>query len=64
MTLLDGIRGPDEVRALTPEQCDQLAQEIRDKLVASVSKTGGHLGPEFGRGRTDDRVASRLSLTG
>ena len=48
MTLLDSIDGPDDVKALDPSQLDQLAQEIRDFLVTSVSQTGGHLGPNLG----------------
>jgi len=48
VTLLDGIRDPRDLRALTPEQMPILAQEIRDFLVAKVSATGGHLGPNLG----------------
>ena len=48
MTLLDSIDGPDDVKALDPTQLDELAQEIRDFLVTSVSRTGGHLGPNLG----------------
>jgi 1-deoxy-D-xylulose-5-phosphate synthase len=48
MTLLDGIRGPRDLDALSPEQLRELATEIRRFLVAEVSKTGGHLGPNLG----------------
>jgi 1-deoxy-D-xylulose-5-phosphate synthase len=48
VTLLDSIAGPDDVKALDPSELDQLAQEIREFLVASVSRTGGHLGPNLG----------------
>ena len=48
MTLLDSIDGPDDVKALDPSRLDELAQEIRDFLVTSVSRTGGHLGPNLG----------------
>ena len=48
MTLLDSIDGPDDVKALDPSRLDELAQEIRDFLVTSVSQTGGHLGPNLG----------------
>jgi 1-deoxy-D-xylulose-5-phosphate synthase len=48
VTLLDSIFGPDDVKALDPSQLDQLAQEIREFLVTSVSRTGGHLGPNLG----------------
>src|SRR4051812_11952968 len=43
--LLQTLRGPEDLRALPPEQLPVLAAEIRDALVSSVAKTGGHLGP-------------------
>ena len=48
MSLLESITGPAAVKALTPEQLPQLAGEIRKFLIHSVSKTGGHLGPNLG----------------
>ncbi|HEY8306230.1 MAG TPA: 1-deoxy-D-xylulose-5-phosphate synthase [Lapillicoccus sp.] len=48
MGVLETIKGPAELKALTPAQIPALAQEIRDFLVESVSKTGGHLGPNLG----------------
>ncbi|CAB4982573.1 unannotated protein [freshwater metagenome] len=48
MSLLRGIRDPDDVRALPIEQMPELAQEIRAFLVEKVSATGGHLGPNLG----------------
>ncbi|WP_454857336.1 1-deoxy-D-xylulose-5-phosphate synthase [Promicromonospora soli] len=48
MGLLSGIRIPEDVRALTPGQMPELAEEIRKFLVESVSRTGGHLGPNLG----------------
>ena len=48
MTLLEGIRQPRDLDALTPGQMEQLAAEIRDFLVQKVSATGGHLGPNLG----------------
>jgi 1-deoxy-D-xylulose-5-phosphate synthase len=48
VTLLDSIDGPDDVKALDPSQLGQLADEIREFLVSSVSRTGGHLGPNLG----------------
>jgi 1-deoxy-D-xylulose-5-phosphate synthase len=46
--LLESIDGPQDLRALPAEQMPLLAQEIRAFLVDSVSKTGGHLGPNLG----------------
>jgi 1-deoxy-D-xylulose-5-phosphate synthase len=48
MALLDGIRHPRDVRALRPEQLDDLAAEIREFLITKVSASGGHLGPNLG----------------
>ncbi len=48
MGLLEGVRGPRDVKALSPEQCVELAAEIRTFLVEQVSRTGGHLGPNLG----------------
>jgi 1-deoxy-D-xylulose-5-phosphate synthase len=46
--LLRTVRGPDDLRDLGPDQLAVLAAEIRDFLVAKVSRTGGHLGPNLG----------------
>jgi 1-deoxy-D-xylulose-5-phosphate synthase len=46
--LLDSIHGPEDLRPLDREQLARLAEEIRTFLVASVSRTGGHLGPNLG----------------
>ncbi|MEU9847878.1 1-deoxy-D-xylulose-5-phosphate synthase [Streptomyces sp. NPDC047985] len=46
--MLTRIAGPRDLDRLTPEQLDQLAEEIRTFLVDAVSKTGGHLGPNLG----------------
>ncbi|MEO7236747.1 MAG: 1-deoxy-D-xylulose-5-phosphate synthase, partial [Lapillicoccus sp.] len=48
MPLLDTIDGPDDLRRLDPSQLEQLAAEIRAFLITSVSRTGGHLGPNLG----------------
>jgi len=47
-TILSTISSPADVRALTPRQVEQLATDIRTFLVDSVSRTGGHLGPNLG----------------
>jgi 1-deoxy-D-xylulose-5-phosphate synthase len=48
MTLLETMTGPRDLDALSKDQLVQLAAEIRAFLVAEVSKTGGHLGPNLG----------------
>lgn len=46
--LLEGIRGPADVKALNVAQLPQLAQEIRDELIAVTARSGGHIGPNLG----------------
>src|SRR5450756_2898738 len=46
--LLDSINGPEDLKALTAAQMPLLAKEIREFLIDSVSRTGGHLGPNLG----------------
>ncbi|MGH9293404.1 MAG: 1-deoxy-D-xylulose-5-phosphate synthase N-terminal domain-containing protein, partial [Acidimicrobiales bacterium] len=46
--LLDSLRSPDDLKALSLAHCDALAAEIRSFLVESVSRTGGHLGSNLG----------------
>ncbi len=46
--LLNRINSPADVKELTIPQLLQLAQEIRELVVKTVSKTGGHLGPSLG----------------
>ena len=46
--LLDGIRGPADVKALAPADLPRLAQEIREELIAVTAKNGGHIGPNLG----------------
>jgi 1-deoxy-D-xylulose-5-phosphate synthase len=46
--LLNGIRSPADVKRLTIPQLTQLAEEIRERLIIGVSKTGGHIGPNLG----------------
>ena len=48
MSLLETISGPRDLDRLTDDQMVELAGEIRRFLVAEVSKTGGHLGPNLG----------------
>jgi len=47
-SLLASLTGPRDLRRLDRTQLDRLAEEIRDFLVTSVSRTGGHLGPNLG----------------
>jgi len=46
--ILDSIASPADVRRLTRPQLKQLAGELRDFVVHSVSQTGGHLSSNLG----------------
>lgn len=46
--LLQSINSPQDLKALPREQLPALAQEIREFLIRSVSRTGGHLAPNLG----------------
>lgn len=46
--VLDRIASPRDLRRLSDAELDTLAAEIRTALVAAVSRTGGHLGPNLG----------------
>ena len=46
--LLETINSPQDLKTLTMEQLPDLAAEIRDFLLETVSTTGGHLGSNLG----------------
>ena len=46
--LLSTINSPYDLKKLAPEFLPQVAKEIRDKIISTVSKTGGHLAPSLG----------------
>ncbi|MFD8671942.1 1-deoxy-D-xylulose-5-phosphate synthase [Streptomyces seoulensis] len=48
MTILESIRGPRDLKALSQEDLGELSGEVREFLVEAVSRTGGHLGPNLG----------------
>jgi 1-deoxy-D-xylulose-5-phosphate synthase len=48
VSLLESIKGPDDLKRLDAAQLPRLAEEIREFLVQACSKTGGHLGPNLG----------------
>jgi 1-deoxy-D-xylulose-5-phosphate synthase len=47
-SLLKRINSPADVKKLSIVELEQLAEEIRERLIVSVSKTGGHIGPNLG----------------
>lgn len=46
--LLSGIHSPADVKALPEESLGELASEIRQVLINTLSHTGGHLAPNLG----------------
>jgi 1-deoxy-D-xylulose-5-phosphate synthase len=46
--LLDQIRTPEDLRQFEPSRLRQIADELRDDLINTVSQTGGHLGAGLG----------------
>lgn len=46
--LLDKIDSPADLKGLTGDDLEQLAAELRNDLVATVSNTGGHLASNLG----------------
>jgi 1-deoxy-D-xylulose-5-phosphate synthase len=47
-TLLGSIHSPADLKRLNNAQMAELAGEIREFLIQTLSKTGGHLGPNLG----------------
>jgi 1-deoxy-D-xylulose-5-phosphate synthase len=46
--ILDEIESPADIKGFSLVQLEALAAEIRERLVQSLSLTGGHLGPNLG----------------
>ena len=46
--LLDTINNPDDLKKLTIEELPELAEEVRERIVSTISKTGGHLASSLG----------------
>ncbi len=46
--MIERINGPEDLKKLKTEELNVLAQEIRDYIIRTTSKTGGHLAPSLG----------------
>jgi 1-deoxy-D-xylulose-5-phosphate synthase len=46
--ILDAITGPEDLKGLDADQLEELAAELREVIVETVSRTGGHLGSNLG----------------
>lgn len=45
---LPGIKSPDDLKKLPEEALPELAKEVREELIETISKTGGHLASNLG----------------
>ena len=48
MAVLAGIHGPEDVKRLSGEECRTLATELRQTIIDTVSRQGGHLASNLG----------------
>ncbi|HEX7495214.1 MAG TPA: 1-deoxy-D-xylulose-5-phosphate synthase N-terminal domain-containing protein, partial [Candidatus Limnocylindrales bacterium] len=48
MAILPRLQGPSDLRGLTDVELEGLAAEIREYIIETVAKTGGHLGSSLG----------------
>ena len=48
MTLLSRIKGPDDVKKLSADECRELATQLRRTIIDTVSRQGGHLASNLG----------------
>jgi 1-deoxy-D-xylulose-5-phosphate synthase len=48
VAILPSLRGPADLRTLSDRQLLQLAAEIRETIIDTVARTGGHLGSSLG----------------
>lgn len=46
--MLENINSPEDLKKLQISELDKLAHEVRQKIISTVSKTGGHLAPSLG----------------
>ena len=47
-SILDKVNSPEDIRGLELAELNVLATEIREKIIETVSKNGGHLSPSLG----------------
>jgi len=48
LSILDTLNDPAQLRGLTPAELDALAGELREKMIRTVQRTGGHLASSLG----------------
>src|SRR3569832_1273783 len=48
MTVLESINSPADLRALSPDQLQPVADEVRQYILETMSRVGGHTGASLG----------------
>ena len=48
MSLLDQIDGPGDLKELSEQELEELAQEVREHIIDTVGEIGGHFGANLG----------------
>ncbi len=48
LAILPTLQGPSDLRGLSDQQLNSLAAEIRECIISTVARTGGHLGSSLG----------------
>ncbi len=48
MSVLEGIKTPEDLRTLSLKELQRLSEEVRSLIIDVVSKNGGHLAPSLG----------------
>ena len=48
MVELSQIKNPADLRGLSREDCEELADDLRTKIIQTVSQNGGHLSSNLG----------------
>ena len=48
MKYLDKINSPEDLKRVERSELPQVAKEIRQVIIETVSRTGGHLAPSLG----------------
>ena len=46
--ILDKVNNPDDLKKLSLDEMNYLADEIRELIIKKVNVTGGHMGPNLG----------------
>ena len=47
-SLLDTLKPPQNIKSMTPEQLEELARELRERIIHTVNRNGGHLASPLG----------------